>query len=324
MPITKYNEVVHYTERVNIVLNYIHSHLDAPLSLESYSNLAGFSPYHFHRIFKLIVNETPNKYIQRVRIEKASRLLAFQQHESLTEIGLECGFSSIAGFSRSFRDFHGMSPSDYRLRFNVFQPRPVTFAEERFRRNIQSSSYNNRFDTSDQIINWALNQLSHVQVLHLPPVKVLAVRHLGLTDTHPNVDLSIAFDEAFRQAGRRGLLFPDSEAIGVSYDDPYVTPLELCRYDACTTVIPQAEFNKDFELKTLPGGKYACIPISGDIHMVWLLSGLLAQHWLPRSGYILDDRPFIEKFDNNPLLDPDRRYNMKWYLPIKPKSFFRR
>ncbi|RXZ80439.1 AraC family transcriptional regulator [Paenibacillaceae bacterium] len=311
-------EMAIYTKRINAVLDYIHCNLDDSIPLAELADIAGYSPYHFHRIFKLVVRETLNKYVNRVRMEKASRLLVFHDNMSLTEIGLECGFSSIAGFSRSFRIFYDMTPSYYRLQFNIFKPRTITLAEERFRLKMLTASYSSV--DIDEMIAWAHNYVhASARVRHLPPVKVLAIRHCGLSDMGLSQDLSHAFDKAYRQAHHNGLLPSKPEMIGVSYDDPYVTPLERCRYDACVTVAPDSESRDGLEISTLPGGKYAVIDVSGSIHLLWLLSGLLAQSWLPQSGYVLDNRPFIEKHFNNPNTDPERHYRGEWCLPIRSK-----
>ncbi|WP_165861311.1 AraC family transcriptional regulator [Paenibacillus paeoniae] len=311
------HELAVYTVRVNTVLDYIHEHLDESLSLERLAEIAGFSPYHFHRIFKLIVKETLNRYVSRVRIEKASRHLIFHENMSLTEIGLECGYSSIAGFSRSFKIFYGMTPTCYRQRFHLFKPRAATMAEERFRLKMQADSYSSR--DIDNMIAWALDYIHKVRIIHMVPVKVLAVRHSGISDKGLSRELSHAFDEAYRQAHHHGLLHSEPEMIGMSYDDPYITPQPLCRYDACVTLSPHAESRDGLDIAVLPGGKYAVIDVRGSIPLFWLLCELLVQYWLPQSGYVLDNRPVIEKHLNNPLTDPERHYRGQWCLPIKSK-----
>lgn len=305
-------------KQVNAVLDYIHDNLDSPLGLTILSAVAGFSPYHFHRIFHSIVQETLNQYVARVRVEKASRLLTSQVNRSLTDIGLECGFLSSAAFSRAFRTVHGMTPTEYRQQFSLFKTRSITFAEEHFRVVTQGSHLNSK--QVDEAVAWALHHINQAKVTHLPPVKVLAIRQRGLSDQRLNRELSNAFDTAYRKAHMHGLLPPSPEIIGVSYDDPYVTPQDRCRYDACVTVIPDADAHDDLDISTLPGGKYAVIDISGNFHLLWLLSGLLTQSWLPRSGYTIDDdRPVIEIHKSNPHTDPAHYYQGKWCLPIKAK-----
>jgi AraC family transcriptional regulator len=65
-----------YLKRINRVLDYLEENYAQQLSLELLAEIANFSPYHFHRIFKGIVGESLYKYIQRIRIEKAATLHA--------------------------------------------------------------------------------------------------------------------------------------------------------------------------------------------------------------------------------------------------------
>src|SRR5580704_5929436 len=72
-----------------------------------------FAEFHFHRIFGAISGETLNNFTNRLRLEKAARLLRFSD-QNLTDIALDCGFSSSATFSRAFRSGYDISPSQFR------------------------------------------------------------------------------------------------------------------------------------------------------------------------------------------------------------------
>ena len=64
-----------YIFRVNRVIDYIETNIDKDLSLEDLARIANFSQFHFHRIFRAIVGETLNRFIQRMRVEKAATQL---------------------------------------------------------------------------------------------------------------------------------------------------------------------------------------------------------------------------------------------------------
>jgi len=84
-----------YTKRIDQVIDYLRDHLDKPLKLKDLARVACFSEYHFHRVFGAMTGETVNDFTNRLRLEKAARLLT-KTRQSLTEIALECGFSSSA------------------------------------------------------------------------------------------------------------------------------------------------------------------------------------------------------------------------------------
>src|SRR5881398_293318 len=84
-----------------------------PLDIPSLARIAVVSEAHFIRTFKDTFGETPHRYLQRRRLERAMALLRETQRP-VTEICLEVGFASLGSFSRTFTRVVGMSPSAYR------------------------------------------------------------------------------------------------------------------------------------------------------------------------------------------------------------------
>jgi len=91
-----------YIVRINRVIDYIDMNITKKLSLAELAAVDCFSLYHFHRIFSAMVGETLYSFIKRLRLEKAAALLLQNPRKSVTEIALECGFSSSSAFARSF------------------------------------------------------------------------------------------------------------------------------------------------------------------------------------------------------------------------------
>ena len=75
-----------YTARLNRVINYIDEHLDEPLSLQELAQVAAFSPFHFHRIFKALTGETLGAFVWRLRLERAANLLLWQPTTRVTDL----------------------------------------------------------------------------------------------------------------------------------------------------------------------------------------------------------------------------------------------
>jgi AraC-like DNA-binding protein len=89
-----------------------------PLDVPALARIALTSEAHFIRTFKQTFGETPHRYLQRRRLERAMALLR-ETDRPVTEICLEVGFTSLGTFSRTFRRVIGMSPSDYRTAWRV-------------------------------------------------------------------------------------------------------------------------------------------------------------------------------------------------------------
>jgi transcriptional regulator GlxA family with amidase domain len=87
-----------------------------PLCIQRLARLAEVSPAHFIRTFRATFGETPHRYLQRRRVERAMELLR-ETDRPVTEICLDVGFNSLGTFSRTFREILGESPSAYRARF---------------------------------------------------------------------------------------------------------------------------------------------------------------------------------------------------------------
>jgi len=101
-----------YTQRIDRVIDYLRRNLDRPVKLGELAHVACFSEFHFHRVFRAVSGETLNNFTNRLRLEKAARLLRYSD-QSLTDIALDCGFSSSATFSRAFRSGYDTSPSQF-------------------------------------------------------------------------------------------------------------------------------------------------------------------------------------------------------------------
>ena len=87
-----------------------------PLDVPALARVAHVSPAHFSRQFRATFGETPHRYLQRRRVERAMELLR-ETDLPVTEICLDVGFNSLGTFSRTFRDIVGEPPTAYRQRF---------------------------------------------------------------------------------------------------------------------------------------------------------------------------------------------------------------
>ena len=85
----------------------------APLDVPTLARIAHVSEAHFIRVFRATFGETPHRYLQRRRVERAMFLLR-ETDRSVTEICFDVGFTSLGTFSRTFREIVGEPPSAYR------------------------------------------------------------------------------------------------------------------------------------------------------------------------------------------------------------------
>jgi len=107
------------------------------LDIQALAGVASVSEAHYIRTFKATFGETPHRYLQRRRVERAMFLLR-ETDRQVTDICMDVGFTSLGTFSRTFRDIVGLNPTDYRERteimiaptcFTMAYTRPSSFGE---------------------------------------------------------------------------------------------------------------------------------------------------------------------------------------------------
>lgn len=101
-------------EIISASARYIEENLCQTLSLEQLATMAGFSQYHYSRLFSLYMNMPVMEYVRRRRLAHA----AFDVCEGkrILDIAMDYGFESHSGFTKAFRKVYGFSPEEYRKR----------------------------------------------------------------------------------------------------------------------------------------------------------------------------------------------------------------
>lgn len=118
-------------------------------------------------------------------------------------------------------------------------------------------------------------------------------------------------------AGPLGLL-TEGEMIGVSFDDPAITPKHKCRYYACVTIPDDLVPPKDIGVMDLPGGRHAVAPFDGSTADIEAAYRYLYGTWLPGSGFEPADVPCFEIYHSTPDDDPEGHFVMDICIPLRP------
>jgi AraC family transcriptional regulator len=317
-----------YTARINRVIDTIESNLDSPLKLNTLAAVANFSPFHFHRIFRALLGETLNQFIQRLRLEKAAAQLVDNPNKSITEIAFDCGFSGSATFARAFKDFFGINASQWRSgqkpanRKIRKTNRKVDQAIGKYSKDIAVSVSYSESETRYPKPRWRITMKAQsaidVDVRELPEMNVAYVRHIG-----PYQGDSQLFEGMISKlmtwAGPRGLIrFPDTQMLAVYHDDPNITDAEKLRTSICMTVPPDTKVEGDVGKMRLPAGQYAVARVEVAEDEFQGAYDALYGGWLPESGYQPDDRPCYEIYRNDPKQHPGGKHITDICIPVKP------
>jgi len=280
-----------YYERINLVIQFIHNNLDQKLDLDYLAGLSFYSTYHFHRIMRAYLGESLGSYIQRSRNGEAAQLLRVTELP-ISDIALKVGYDSPASFNKSFKKRFGLSPSQFRLDKGYQLP-----------------------------LNEPLKQKISMENLALKPefktisdFKVIYVTAIGAYGDH---NTESAWNTVCNFAGRNRLFGPDTQFIGISYDDPIITEPERCRYEACVIVKSDIKPEGKVGFKIVAGGKYAVFKIIGPYTLFMPSYQYIFGTWVPENSVELRDEPGFEKYLNSPDKTPPEKLETEIWVPIK-------
>ena len=102
-----------YVTKFMEVCNYITDHLDEEINTDRLAEIAGFSKFHFSRLFKEFTGYSSHEYLIQRRLETAEQLLA-NPDLSITDVAMQSGFNSLSTFTRVFKAEKEMTPSAFR------------------------------------------------------------------------------------------------------------------------------------------------------------------------------------------------------------------
>ena len=325
-PIRKQYQREEYLSRIHRVIDFIEANITQDLTLEGLANVASFSRFHFHRIFRALVGETLNQYVTRVRLEKAATLLTSNPKASITEIAFDCGFSSSATFARAFKEAFSMSATEFRSKrpFKDSKNSKTNSKDSHIFGKIgkEYSEFSFYIDgqTNNPIWRMTMNNKKEIQVevKEMPEMSVAYVRHIGPYAGDEALFRGL-FGKLMKWAGPRGLLrFPETKTLSIYHDDPKITDKAKLRTSVCITVPEDTSTEGEIGKMKIPGGKFAVarFEISSDeFEEAW---DALFGGWMPESGYQCDDRLSYELCINDPNEHPEKKHIVDICVPVKP------
>ncbi|MCM1988859.1 AraC family transcriptional regulator [Oceanirhabdus seepicola] len=297
-----------YLRRIYKVQDYIETHLYDSLNLQELAVVAGFSKFHFHRIFKGIVQEPLSQYVNRLKLERAVFLLIHRPDMTVTDIAYHFGFADSAVFSRTFKNHYKVSPNHYRNQYSKNRKDPYKL-----------SQYNEGVSKIEGKSKGELVQ-GNVEILMVDNINVAYLRHIGTYK-----DLAITFSEVleklFKYAKDQNLtIFEKTKVLTVYHDNPEFAKEDQLRTSLCMTIADNVvvEENSDIGSMMIPSGKYAVGHFDifqKEYSGAW---DFMYSEWLSNSGYQPRDSFAFEVYNNDPNTHPQNKHLVDIYLPIEP------
>lgn len=286
-----------YLKRMQRVLEHIDRHLDLDLDLETVSRVAAFSRFHFHRQFAAVFGLSLHRYVQLVRLKRASSSLVCAAGQSVTDIAMDAGYDAPDAFARAFRQRVGQSPSAFRKAPDwaswLAAFGPVDIARSKLMQII--------FSEED------------VTIVDVPPTPVAVIEHRG--DRAAFAETRQRFIDARNAAG----LSPATSQTFMVFRSER-EPENPADYRADLCFATDAPVAPDDHVKpgVIPGGRCAVLRYPGNTTNLEPAAHFLYRDWLPQSGEEARDFPMYSRRRMAVIPDvPAHEVVLELFLPLK-------
>lgn len=274
-----------YQQAINQVVDYINSHLNEELSLDTLADISHLSPFHFHRIFSSIIGETTGAYITRLRLEMAAQQLT-NTALSMSEITEICGYQSLHALSKAFKKQFNVTPSEFRNH-------PTHYSRIKQTR---------QFTPLDLCYT-----ISELPAQHLAYARIIA---------------KYGDEQRFREGWEKlekyirqhSLITTTTKYIGISFDSPHITLSEKCRFYACATVPSPIKPEGAIGSYTISAGRFAVYIHHGSYDN---LQNTYDNIYRNPNKLEWRDSVSFEKYLNHPDQTEEKNLLTNIYIPIK-------
>lgn len=300
-----------YVNRVNQVINYVEQNLSGDLSLYALSKVAHISPYHFHRIFSIVCNETIHQYVVRKRIERIASILISNNSLSISALAYSYGFDNPSSFSRAFKKYYGISASELIKRSNASVNKLVSNKSKKCKEPISVEDY---LSSTTSIRDWS-QQNAKFKIVNFPEVKLAYVRHKGSFDQTLNTFNKLktwakTVNELDLKQVKWLMLIHDNPAVvgegmitqsaGLKITDDQYDKISVEHEVSKMTIPPSKYLRGQFKIKTQ------------DFKNAWdSMSMQMIDH-----DYISGDGYYFELFHTNSLFNSNQKHLVDIYIPI--------
>lgn len=296
------NSENYYKIRINLALAHINTHLGQKIKINDLAKAAGFSPFHFQRIYKIVQGETPYETILRLRLERSLTYLKYHQL-SISQLAYECGFESLENFSRQFKARFKVSPSGYRKdkalqNSRIYQePNPEDYYLE-----IEKSRAKKSAPFKVFIEDFEAMRVAFIRA-------TFGADGSGLMEAYLHL-MEWAAQEKISEQGQL-------RRFGQSIDQVEATPTGKFRYDFLVAIPDGVKGKGLIEIGEIPAGKYASVYCKGKLDRVSQAWDYLYRDWLMDAKYVPENHPAIEEFLKGPEEIGWENFDLKCSIPIR-------
>ncbi len=269
--------------RIQQAYDYIKKGYREKILLADLAASVNLSPYFFQRLFKQEMKETPAACISRIRLERAAHIMRIDPGLTMRTIAIDCGFSSLSAFSRSFSQHYKVSPLSYsRAKVN----------------------YDN-FEKADKEMA--------IDIVYHPGATVL-YSHTSMYKPQ----LLQSFNAAISFCEVNNIHFTE-QRIGILTHISFHGDKTSLNYYAGVKITGKSTGLNDNRLFIIPEGKYACFITNVPYDKLRELMVQFKVDWLDKSVYVISDIFAFEVIAPDNMANAYPNVKRKIYIPVKHK-----
>ncbi|WP_444895369.1 AraC family transcriptional regulator [Microbulbifer sp. SSSA005] len=254
-------------------INFVEQHLYDKISVHEIAAASHYSTYHFSRIFKALVGDSPKEYLRKRRLTVAAKRL-LSEDIGILELAMECQFDSQEAFTRAFKALFNVTPAQYRKQQDPFR-----------------LLYKDQF--SPHMLHFLQNELSmEPQIISRPAMQLVGVAQ---EYDHENLSLPKLWS-AFRPYRDKIPNRISDESFGI-YECYEEADDEIqFKYVCCAPVADLTQVPEGMVARELPEQLYAKFVHRGSITTLEQTLKYIWGSWLPKSNYDYIERPDFELY----------------------------
>jgi len=281
-------------ERLFDAIHFIEVNIYEPITIHDVAKASNYSTYHFSRIFRTLVGDSPKEYLRKRRLTIAAERLA-QGEKSILNLALDCQFESQEAFTRAFKALFNMTPGQYRSKADPFR-----------------LAYRDQF-SPHMLRHLQENLTMQPEIVERPEIKAIGIAGQYSQEDLDYPKLWIAFRpyaEAVVHRRVGGHFFGIHEQYQETDDGvefTYVCAMEVEDFED----VPEGMVTR-----TIPAQLYAVFTHDDDVLTIPETMKYIWGSWLPKSKYEYVERPDFELFPKTQ--DPNGQHKPIFlYVPIR-------
>ena len=289
-----------YIAQLEKAILFIEEHLNENIKVEEIASFAGYSYFHFHRVFEAVVGESVGNYLRTRRMNRAANDLIYT-NKRILDIAMEYRFESQEAFTRAFKKSFKLTPGAYRKnRIDVIVGNKIQLTPSKLRHLLTGITIEPRIVDFKGALIVGIRGTTTIRENNIPLMwkkfnprvgeikdRTSSIRGYGICEVDPGYDMTkFSEDTTF------------NEFLGVE-------------------VIAFSDIPAGMEVKNLEIGRYAVFTHKGKIVNLKITYDYIWGTWIPCSGYELDMRDDFEYYDERFLGQDNELSEMDIYIPIK-------